>query len=188
MLVEQLKTRTGNQLLKVKIGGDVLVGYFTKEIKYLRPSDEKEWWHAFETWGVDIESVEVKHDPFPYLREIKGVLYAFYLKDHPKAGIVGRYLIEIKNDRETYEPINWECALDEKGGVTPFRWMRGAGENLQKSFEEIRSYGKEGEYSVDSFGIDQLGTICAWHAKCEKPNCECSSGWWEGNEKKVVLY
>jgi hypothetical protein len=190
MLVKKLVTANENLLLMSSVDGEVLVGYFTmrdSKLTYLRPSDENEWDHAINTWKTRPTEERIEIDPFPYLRALGNTLYAFYLKKHPYAGIVGRFIESCYQDnRTTYETLNWEQAIDNKYGNDKVRWLKGAGKNIQKSFEEIKGWDKEDECYADEFGVTSAGTICWVYFTCQKVGCECIGGWPEGSTEDMV--
>jgi len=192
MLVKKLVTANGNLLLMSIVDGEVLVGYFTmrdSKLTYLRPSDKNEWTHAINTWKTRPIEESIEIDPFPYLRALGNTLYAFYLKEHPDKGIVGRYIESHDSDRNItrYETLNWEQAIDNKYGVPEkISWSKGAGANLQKSFEEIQGRDKEDECYADEFGVTSAGTICWVYLTCLKAGCECIGGWPEGSTEDMV--
>ena len=185
-----MTTANGNLLLMSSVDGEVLVGYFkviSDKLVYLKPSDKSEWTHAINTWKTGPVEDNLDIDPFPYLRYLGDTLYAFYLKQHPNSGIVGRFTTSNQDDRTTYETLNWEQAIDNKYGV-PERvpWSKGAGANLKNSFEEIKGWDKEGECYADEFGVTSAGTICWVYLTCQKVGCDCIGGWPEGTTKDMV--
>jgi hypothetical protein len=196
------KRRGGTNLKKesnlfVKDGE--IFAFVTKRGDFLRYSTREEWENAVTNWDKPLFQKEFPYDIFPSIKRIwindtEGIEYRSYQIGHPKFGKIERFHFEENEDRPgtywTSPKLSLMDLINLKAEVEIFQprseYQIEAGkkywQNVLEAFEKIKSYSEPGDYHVDQFGVDNLGNICIYHCVCEKEDCDCAGGWWEGFE------